>query len=746
MRSAARIGVCAMTLLWAFGTVALADEASGDLRRDFVESPFSCHSRPLWFWNVPLSKNNTQAVLEGCKSSGYCGVAILPSNGMTPGFMTPEFLDRYQEAVDAAASLGMKCCLYDEFHYPSGSAGGLLQAKHPEALSKRLDMLAFDATGPTSVVRDVPSGVFMGAVAMQPGGADRRNISGFVKDGKLTWDAPKGNWKIMFFTCVRDGARGLVDYLDPEAVKRFVELTYQKYYDKFPEHFGKTIDSAFYDEPTFHWVQGGRAWTPAFNEKFKSKYGVDPVIDYPALWFDIGPETAAARNALFGFRAELYATGFPKVLNEWCAAHKIRLTGHVDQEEIVNPVGLCGDLIKAFQYQDMPGIDQIGGYGRASKAYKVVSSAANNYDRPLVVTECYGAMNLAVPNLYREAMDQFAKGINFMVPHAVWYNSNKVDCPPELSYRTRQYAEHLPDYNRYIGRLQRMLQGGRHVADIAVLYPIATLQAGYYFGPGKPYEGGVIPPEADYMDVGERLSLEVRRDFTFLHPEILAERCTIKDAALLLNNKVNAERYQVVVIPGSRTISAATLNKIKAFYDQGGRVVATTRLPDIASEPGRSDEVRGMIAAMFDSSRKNPANADPGYRVKTNAAGGRAYFTPTPSAASLKAVLDDALPVADVRLTTDAKIAGGNLSYIHKVVDGRNVYFFANSSDTPVSTAVQLRGALKLECWNPHNGKVSPVECLVAVENGSSVTKASLVLPPIHSVFWVETKSKSRTF
>ena len=89
-----------------------------------------------------------------------------------------------------------------------------------------------------------------------------------------------------------------------------------------------------------------------------------PALLYPALWFDIGPETAAARNALFGLRAELFATGFVKTINDWCRDHSIELTGHVDQEEVVNPVGLCGDLIKAFKHQDIPGIDQIFQYGR----------------------------------------------------------------------------------------------------------------------------------------------------------------------------------------------------------------------------------------------------------------------------------------------------------------------------------------------------------------------------------------------
>jgi len=123
-------------------------------------------------------------------------------------------------------------------------------------------------------------------------------------------------------------------------------------------------------------------------------------------------------------------------------------------------IGTVGDLLKSFKYQSVPGIDQIGAYGRASRAYKVVSSAANNYDRPQVVTECYGAMDLPLPNLYKEAMDQFAKGINVMVPHGVWYDPATIVFQPDLSPGASKYAPELPTYNQYIGRLQRLLQGG----------------------------------------------------------------------------------------------------------------------------------------------------------------------------------------------------------------------------------------------------------------------------------------------
>jgi len=837
------------------------------LRADFASAPAAFQTRPLWFWNGTPERRKTSEIMERSRESGYAGFGILPTHGK-PSFMSPEFLDQYAHAIDEAARLGLTMCLYDELWFPSGAAGGQLAKQHSEALSRRLDLEAHDIEGPAKVERPVPAGDLMAAVAMHAKSFERVNLADHVRDGALAWDAPAGPWKIMFFTCVVDGARGLVDYLDPEAVKKFIGLTYEKYYQRFPGRFGTTIDSAFYDEPTMHWLKGGRAWTPQFNRKFAARHGVDPALFYPALWFDIGPETAAARNILFGFRADLYADGFVKTIAEWCRRHGIALTGHQDQEEVVNPVGLCGDLMKSMRDQDIPGVDQIGTYGRGSRAYKVISSIAYNYDRPLVMTECYGAMkDLPLANLYREAMDQFAKGINMMVPHAVWYDADKKIIPPELSWRTPPYAAELPQYNRYMARLQRMLQGGRHMADLGVLYPIATLQAGYHFdGPLAPYVGGVIPPEADYMTVGERLALNVRRDFTFLHPDVLDAKCTVDGPTLRLNNRVNYEQYQILVIPGSRAIHASNLAKIRDFYEQGGVVLATTRLPECSAEPGKDAVVRETIAAMFavrpgqadevrmgassawaggghepamaadgdpetrwnsaaraggnqwlevefdtprtfcrtvvretfdrtrayrieswDGSRwvpcargqrlgdekidtfqpitatkvrlfletissdcvsirefevldgkgANLVQAGAAFSVRTNAKGGRAYFLPRPTAAAIQAVLDDAKLVPDVRFEEPVRTSGGNLSYIHKVLDRRDLWFFGNSSDSPVEVPVRLRGKHVLERWDPHTGTIESQPAEIARDGNAEVTRVRLALGPVRSVFLI---------
>ncbi len=272
----------------------------------------------------------------------------------------------------------------------NSSDTSLFARRWPELTIKRLDKHEWKIAGPTRFQTDLPADNLAALVAMNTKTLARLHLTDTVRNGRLDWQVPDGVWKLMAFVCVKDGDP-ICDYLDPEAADRFIELTHQAYHDRFASHFGKTIDSTFFDEPTLY-RGAGRTWTDKFNEKFEARHGFDPRPYYPALWYDIGPETQAARNYLFGFRTELYATGFPNRIRDWCASHGIWSTGHQDQEEVINPVTVSGDLMKCFQHLDVPGIDKIGGDRPAERFYKVISSAAYNWDKALVMSETYGAM------------------------------------------------------------------------------------------------------------------------------------------------------------------------------------------------------------------------------------------------------------------------------------------------------------------------------------------------------------------
>lgn len=263
-------------------------------------------------------------------------------------------------------------------------------------------------------------------------------------------------------------------------------------------------------------------------------------------------------------RASLYAEGFMKTIDDWAEAHGIISTGHQDQEEVVNPVSVSGDLMLDGKYMGMPGIDKIGGNRPAEDFYKVVSSSANNWDKTYVMSETYGDMgNISIERMYNIAIEQYTKGINQLIPHAVWYNNADVWFLPELSYRNSRYNSLLADFNRFLSRLNYMLaRTGRHVADVAMIYPINTLQAGHYFdGPEGFYKGGVNIPDVDYNMVSRMLTDNLGIDFTYIHPGVMDDRCSVDHQRLVMKNKINTESFSVIILPSCRVITLSNMKK-----------------------------------------------------------------------------------------------------------------------------------------------------------------------------------------
>lgn len=97
--------------------------------------------------------------------------------------------------------------------------------------------------------------------------------------------------------------------------------------------------------------------------------------------------------------------------------------------------------------------------------------------------------------------------------------------------------------------------------------------------------------------------------------------------------------------------------------------------------------------------------------------------------------------MADVRFTPEPEVTDelGLFSYLHKVRNGNNIYFFANSSDLAVDTEVLLKGKLKLENWDPHTGSTSQLAKVKHIrKDGEIFTQCLLNLKTVHSIFWIK--------
>lgn len=793
-----------------------------ELRKLFREAPdrlegdrLPLKPLPMWHTNAPITPGQIEEIFSVGQQNGFGGIVFLPLSRTTPKYLSDDYLRLFGRMLETADRLDMKVIFYDDVDFPSGSAGGEMEKLFPADTLKRLDKYEWTAAGP-SEFREIipiplveqalfgkPGGVLQAAVAMNMQTFERINLSEHIFENEICWDVPPGAWKIFLYVCVAD-PHGLVDYMSPEAVRHFFSLTYDKIYERYPNHFGTTIPMVFFDDITNTQTEGSRNWTTGFNAKYRALFHRDPALDYPAAFDWMGDETAAARWRLWTTRNALFADGYPKEVGRWCRERNVLASGHPQGPYTIMPLDMCGDAMLTHRWSDAVLFDSIHYYGHGRDGFKVPTSAAFNFDHPVCVVEIYGNYSGTTFDdsmMYRAAMEIFARGGNMLLPHGIWSDPETVYIWPEISWRNPDLNGCLPEYAKFVSRVQLLLRGGCHIADIGILYPIDSLKSFYHFQStfitGDYPFGLYMPEETDYLAIGSDLTSRIYRDFTFLHPETLDQKCSIEKSdagtVLKLNNETNREEYQIAVLTGADIISFSNMEKLAAFHRAGGLILATTHLPSRSAEGTFDEEVCAAVEAIFGidprtqapaealrtgqedivlpenfrnarewnrQSQAPPSDTEGKTRYVESIVAERAVFVPRPTVEALTAALDRLVPLPDVALRQvgDQPLPAlnvtprwdypfeGMLQYIHKAKDGLDLYYFANSSNSDVEFDAQLRGDfLWLELWDPHTGETKPVAADTICrdwENDQARTTVRLPLRSIQSVFLVGERKK----
>ncbi len=198
---------------------------------------------------------------------------------------------------------------------------------------------------------------------------------------------------------------------------------------------------------------------------------------------------------------------------------------------------------------------------------------------------------------------------------------------------------------------------------------------------------------------------------------------------------MNYQEYKVMFLTGCNTISYKTLQKLKAFYESGGTIISTTKLPHKSAELGEDQKVIVLIQDIFGINSLTQDTSK--IHKNSNKKGGKAIFIPKPSKLNIEIALAEILP--DVRFVPNPQLATdfGKFSYIHKIKDGIDIYFFANSSSEKIVTDVLIRGKMNLEIWDPHSGKIRRVNSDNLQKEGHDFTQFSIELEPVSSVFYI---------
>src|SRR5690606_17933638 len=110
-----------------------------------------------------------------------------------------------------------------------------------------------------------------------------------TSEGKVTWDAPAGQWKLMRIGYTSTGRRnkpapksgeGLeVDKFDPKAI----EIHFNAFIAKLAEQNKELTGSTFINTHIDSWEVGPQTWTANFTDEFRTRRGYDITPWLPVL-------------------------------------------------------------------------------------------------------------------------------------------------------------------------------------------------------------------------------------------------------------------------------------------------------------------------------------------------------------------------------------------------------------------------------------------------------------------------------
>ena len=189
------------------------------------------------------------------------------------------------------------------------------------------------------------------------------DLAPFIKDGKLGWKAPAGNWQVIRFTHQqapglgqRGGKELSIDGASRDCTDWFLQTVYQPHYDHFKDDFGKTIPGFFYDEPE---TKGD--WGTELDVILK-EWGVDWKKAYVAYKFKLaGDDDLAARYQYMEAIAEAWGRVMYGGMSKWCREHEVVSIGHFMEHGnlYLRPDYCAGDMMRLQKYSDMGGIDLV---------------------------------------------------------------------------------------------------------------------------------------------------------------------------------------------------------------------------------------------------------------------------------------------------------------------------------------------------------------------------------------------------
>ena len=702
------------------------------LLENFLAPPTSFGPVPFWWWTGdPLDRERIRWQLDQLVSKGIRN-ALVSYNHLADGGMDmgdpPIFSESWWEffcwTLDECQARGMQLgiqdyCIIEPLLQEIGRAtpamagAGQLLERH-ECLQKgEVFKFKCDPDEPLVGARAFPlaKGVSDAFCAI--------DLLPQFREDCLCWTAPEGQWLVSVVSLKPNP----FDPAHPESGRLLIEKLYEGFVRNCPGHVGQTLKVFFQDELDF----GSRMplWSVLLPEEFALEHGYSLWPWLPALWHDLGPRTVKFRLDYSQTIVRLIEQHYFIPVFQWHESHGTLLANdNCGRGGIEAGRAVYGDYFRTMRWYHGPGCDDPNlNAPRAFKGLKVNSSIAHLYRRPKVWSECFHSSGWGTaPAHILPALDEnFLYGATAISLHGLYYSTHGSWwewASPDFHFR-QPYWVHSGILNDYISRLCFLLSQGSHVCDVAIVYPITSLEGG--LNP-RGNDNSAVPfseaqaghthteldaAERDAFALGTAL-VQAGIDFDFVDFESIDQAMPVRGCL-----EMGDESYRALILPRMSSIRFSTLLKARDFHRAGGMVIGFGCLPVASERHGSQDpDLAAITADIFGV--ESGGNEFTCHRGINGAFG---FFLPEDPARLVEVIAES--------IDRDFSTAGPCLQVLHRRADSHDIFFVRNPASVPVSTEARFRAHGRVERWNAINGKPTS---LFAKSSDGTGTRLDLAL------------------
>lgn len=398
-------------------------------------------------------------------------------------------------------------------------------------------------------------------------------------EGKLSWTAPPGNWKLY---AVFEGYHGkMVERAGPggegNVIDHFSDTALKNYLQHFDQAFKdqdiSSLRAFFNDSYEVDDARGAADFTGKLFDEFKTRRGYDLKNELPALFGN--DEEGKNKRVLCDYRetlSELLLDHFTRQWKNWANKQGalVRNQAH----------GSPANILDLYAVVDIPEIE-----GTEPLRFKMATSSGNVSGKKLISAEAATWLNEHFEsNLadIKAALDKFMlHGVNHLVYHGTCYSPPGEPWPGRLFYAAVHLNPRNPLWNdvdalnAYVARCQSFLQGSTPDNDVLLYYPIydrfstpGPEMVEHFDGIGEAFKGTSFAQCAEQM---------LQKGYAFDYISDKQLRQTKLENGLFQTS--GSAVYKTIVVPQCDYMPVETLEKILSLAEAGGHVIFMGKTP-----------------------------------------------------------------------------------------------------------------------------------------------------------------------